>query len=68
MAKPASSGYGGASLLDLSQYPTAQEFVARCHEFFREVKDLYVLSDAILYYLVVYAFTVSLHIYASLKA
>jgi len=39
---PASAGYGGASLLDLSKYPSAQEFVARCHEFFREVKDLYV--------------------------
>lgn len=40
---PASStGYGGASLLDLEKYPTAQEFVARCHDFFREVKDLYV--------------------------
>jgi hypothetical protein len=41
---PASTDtYGGATPLDLAKYPTAQEFVARCHEFFREVKDLYVL-------------------------
>lgn len=44
MAQPpaSSTGYGGASLLDLEKCPTAQEFVARCHDFFREVKDLYV--------------------------
>lgn len=34
------AGYGGAALLNLDEYPTAQEFVKRCHEFFNEVKNL----------------------------
>jgi len=29
-----------APVLELEKYPTAQEFVAKCHEFFREVKNL----------------------------
>ncbi|OAP65319.1 hypothetical protein AYL99_01291 [Fonsecaea erecta] len=29
-----------APLLDLEVYPTAKEFVSKCHEFFREVKNL----------------------------
>lgn len=35
------SKVGAAPLLDLSNYPQAQAFVARCTEFFDEVKDLY---------------------------
>ncbi len=31
-----------APVLDLNAYPTAKDFVSRCHEFFREVKNLYV--------------------------
>ncbi|KAK7892580.1 hypothetical protein LTR67_007677 [Exophiala xenobiotica] len=34
------SKVGAAPLLDLSKYPQAQAFVARCTEFFDEVKDL----------------------------
>ncbi|KIW89297.1 uncharacterized protein Z519_10150 [Cladophialophora bantiana CBS 173.52] len=29
-----------APVLDLEAYPTAKEFVSKCHEFFREVKNL----------------------------
>ena len=29
-----------APVLDLEKYPSAKEFVAKCHEFFREVKNL----------------------------
>jgi hypothetical protein len=29
-----------APVLDLDKYPTAQAFVAKCHEFFNEVKNL----------------------------
>jgi len=34
------AGYTGAALLNLEEYPTAQEFVKRCHEFFHEVKNI----------------------------
>ena len=33
-----------APVLDLEKYPTAKAFVAKCHEFFREVKNLYDVS------------------------
>jgi hypothetical protein len=29
-----------APVLDLEKYPTARDFVAKCHEFFNEVKNL----------------------------
>lgn len=29
-----------ASVLDISKWPTAQKFVARCSEFLNEVEDL----------------------------
>lgn len=31
-----------AAVLDLTRWPTAQKFVARCAEFFAAVQDLYV--------------------------
>ena len=30
-----------APVLDLEKYPSAKEFVSTCHDFFREVKNLY---------------------------
>lgn len=34
-----------AAVLDISQWPTAQKFVARCSEFLHEVQDLLVPNN-----------------------
>jgi hypothetical protein len=37
---PSMAGHDPASVLDVSKYPTAQKCLARCVEFFDEVKNL----------------------------